>query len=179
MNAGFGVKTSWDKDTIRQQISGVDFAGVRESIISQVVNLQDKGITEALINMGWVPPNRAIPDGYKLVPVDPSTEQRCAGIQAAQGQHGDWIVRCYQAMIGVGLARQKPYEVKEHVKETHVNCSLNHCPICDGGLFYCINCGGAEGSLTKHCPGYKIPPRLDNLVYTNKLDFVDGEWVTK
>lgn len=52
-----------------------------------------------------------------------------------------------------------------------------HCHICDGGLFHCTTCGGAEGSLTTECPGFKMTGDQLDEVYAGRLDFRGGAWV--
>jgi hypothetical protein len=70
-----------------------------------------------------------------------------------------------------------------------------HCPpdcdgcfYCEGGLFACTTCGGAESSLTTHCSGERVPGPLRDLVSSARLDYVrgrgwlyryseDGEWI--
>lgn len=39
------------------------------------------------------------------------------------------------------------------------------CSICEGGLFMCLICGGAEGSLLPECPGCKLTPEEDDENY--------------
>jgi hypothetical protein len=68
----------------------------------------------------------------------------------------------------------------KHVRATHPpdqDCGPYGCNVCN--LFICSVCGGAEGSLTTHCPGYQVPPTMSNLVYAGAIDFVDGQWVVK
>lgn len=65
-------------------------------------------------------------------------------------------------------------------KRIRCTCSGDrHCMFCDGGLFACETCGGAEGSLTTHCPQEKVDGKLLDAVYNSELDFVNGEWKEK
>ena len=51
------------------------------------------------------------------------------------------------------------------------------CPLCNGGLFICATCGGAEASLTTHCPQYRCDTLTLDEVQAGRLDFVRGKWV--
>jgi hypothetical protein len=51
------------------------------------------------------------------------------------------------------------------------------CMLCN--LFYCGVCGGFEGSLPTHCPGYKISEDDQQLIYQATLDFRDGQWINR
>jgi len=64
-----------------------------------------------------------------------------------------------------------------HTPLKHAGCEEPYCCICEGGLIQCTICGGAEGSLPKHCPGTKMTPDQEESVYAGRLDFVDGAWV--
>lgn len=45
-----------------------------------------------------------------------------------------------------------------------------------GGLAYCTTCGGAEASLPKHCPGFKMPSEIAVAVQDGKLEYLHGVW---
>lgn len=64
-----------------------------------------------------------------------------------------------------------------HTPLKHVGCEGPYCCICEGGLIQCTICGGAEGSLPKHCPGTKMSAAQESAVYAGRLDFADGQWV--
>lgn len=49
------VRTSYGDDFISQETS-VSVAGVAQKLSSEIMNLKDQGAKEALVNMGWVPP---------------------------------------------------------------------------------------------------------------------------
>jgi hypothetical protein len=76
--------------------------------------------------------------------------------------------------------------VRDHRYETHdpfdTACPRNdpfysrHCPICDGGLSCCIDCGGLEGGLPSECPGVQMSYDRGQAVYRGQVDFVDGRW---
>lgn len=66
----------------------------------------------------------------------------------------------------------------KHIRVRHTNCKV-HCPICDGSLFACRICNGAEGTLTTECPGTIINEEKQNLIYNGKLDFINGKWIKK
>jgi len=63
-----------------------------------------------------------------------------------------------------------------HIAEVHEDCGHNHCSVCDGGLFICTVCYGAEGSLTSDCPGIKLGWNLLARVYEGSVDYFEGEW---
>lgn len=65
----------------------------------------------------------------------------------------------------------------KHVRVQHNHCELANCPICDGGLFICRICNGAEGTLTADCPGIIINQEQQNQIYQGKLDYVNGKWI--
>lgn len=70
--------------------------------------------------------------------------------------------------------------LRKHVYETHEDCCIRHCPVCDGGLSICTVCLLAEGELTTECPGIAVvDPNRRELIYSGKLDFVEGEWKEK
>lgn len=53
---GFRVDTKWDDLQIEQSVKSIS-CGTEKEIARNVVNLQDQGIRDALIAMGWTPPN--------------------------------------------------------------------------------------------------------------------------
>ncbi|WVR18155.1 hypothetical protein JXVLWARM_CDS_0104 [Burkholderia phage Bm1] len=62
----------------------------------------------------------------------------------------------------------------EHIKfECKQPCAESHCRFCDGGLFLCTVCGGAEGSLPTKCPGYRMTIDQQDEVYAGRLNFTD------
>lgn len=63
-----------------------------------------------------------------------------------------------------------------HVAVKHDDCQRNCCNVCDGGLTICARCGGAEGSLTTHCPGEPVSFDRDQNVYDGKIDYYQGQW---
>ena len=65
-------------------------------------------------------------------------------------------------------------------KHTPYECDdkCTGCCYCDGGLILCTTCGGAEGSLTTHCPGEDVPEERLDLVFEGKLDHVNRKWWT-
>jgi len=52
---GFKIDTSWSEDQITQCVNSVH-DGVTTELYRNVVDLQDQGIRDALIAMGWTPP---------------------------------------------------------------------------------------------------------------------------
>jgi len=55
-------------------------------------------------------------------------------------------------------------------------CEKYYCYFCQGGLFMCTVCHGAEGTLTTDCPEYYICEEIQELCYAGKLDYIDGMW---
>lgn len=74
----------------------------------------------------------------------------------------------------------KPTEIRGHVPQKcpEAGCeNPGHCNWCDGGLFSCTRCNGAEGSLPWECPGVFMTEDQADEVYASRLDFIGGEWV--
>lgn len=68
--------------------------------------------------------------------------------------------------------------MREHIKKEYCTCEgAGTCTGCC--LFMCEVCNGAEGSLTTECCGRKLSIEEDESIYSGKLDFVNGEWVSK
>ena len=62
---------------------------------------------------------------------------------------------------------------------TYYKCGkdcVSGCQWCDGGLGFCIVCGGFEGTLPFECPGQKMYPWLKAAVWKGVMDFHDGKW---
>lgn len=67
--------------------------------------------------------------------------------------------------------------MKTHTYEVHdAGCERMHCHICEGGLAVCTVCKGAEGALTKECPGQPMTGQQQEDVYAGTLDFYGGAW---
>jgi hypothetical protein len=69
------------------------------------------------------------------------------------------------------------------MEHTEYICKGGHnypnCQFCDGGLFACTVCNGAEGSLPTDCPGKKMTEEQSNAIYAGTLDYREGRgWVT-
>lgn len=71
-----------------------------------------------------------------------------------------------------------PPVVLAHQRTTHTDCQKEHCHICDGGLFVCAVCNGAEGELTAECPGYRVEPNVLEEVFKGERNFVAGKWIS-
>lgn len=67
----------------------------------------------------------------------------------------------------------------DHDCKTPAECSCGSagCMICDGGLSLCKVCGALEGSLTKECPGERVPMSKQDRVYAGEIEYVGGRWV--
>lgn len=55
-------------------------------------------------------------------------------------------------------------------------CNEEVCWICEGRLFLCTICGGAEGTLPYECPGVRMTQAQATDVISLRKDFVGGEW---
>lgn len=57
-------------------------------------------------------------------------------------------------------------------------CCVNqdNCMFCE--LTICMVCGGGEATLPTECPGMRLLPGQEDLIYIGQLDYVNGEWVT-
>lgn len=57
--------------------------------------------------------------------------------------------------------------------------SCKGCCICEGGLFLCTRCGGAEGSLPTDCPGHEMGEAEHDAIMGNRMDYDlrRGGWV--
>ena len=68
----------------------------------------------------------------------------------------------------------------KHALVEHVDCIMEHCPICDGGVASCYVCCGGEGSLTDtDCPGRPMSEPESDAVYQHGWDFENGYWFKK
>ena len=56
------------------------------------------------------------------------------------------------------------------------SCLREDCAVCQGGLFFCEVCGGAEGDLPRDCPGARMGAEDRAAVAAGLLDFRDGAW---
>lgn len=65
-------------------------------------------------------------------------------------------------------------------KRQNCDCHDVHCMTCEGALYSCAVCHGAEGALPTHCPGVPMSMEQMDSVYNEKLDF-DGRrgWVAE
>lgn len=59
-------------------------------------------------------------------------------------------------------------------ESNRVTDGCQSCSVCQGGLSICIICGGAEGSLTTVCAGYKHG--MDDQVYKGDIDYLADGW---
>lgn len=58
----YNVETSYDEDSIKQVVSRVDIQGHTEKVFQSVARLQDQGVQDALIALGWTPPQEENPN---------------------------------------------------------------------------------------------------------------------
>ncbi len=54
------VKTNIDDDIIKQVVTD-DFDDLHQTFCEQVINLREQGVRDALIKLGWTPPECSIP----------------------------------------------------------------------------------------------------------------------
>jgi hypothetical protein len=70
--------------------------------------------------------------------------------------------------------------IRAHVLAKPEDCGCRSdrpCNVCDGGLALCLVCGGAEGTLTSHCYGERVPEEVLDRVYAGETDYKNGKWV--
>ncbi len=68
------------------------------------------------------------------------------------------------------------------MKHTEYVCKGGHdypgCQFCDGGLFVCTICKGAEGSLPTDCPGKPMTEDQSDEVYAGRIDYFESRgWI--
>ena len=76
------------------------------------------------------------------------------------------------------MLEQKEYTKKGrggHDFLYHDNCDKESCYICN--LSCCGTCGAYEGGLTTECPGVKVHYEVQQAVYKEKIDFINGKWI--
>lgn len=65
-----------------------------------------------------------------------------------------------------------------HVLAKHENCRVEgNCPICDGGLAFCVVCKGFEASLPTECPGRPLDAAEEAEIMAGAINFRAGKWV--
>lgn len=52
-------------------------------------------------------------------------------------------------------------------------------PTREDDLADCVKCNCGEGTLPTECPEVKVGYDDQQLIYTGKLDFINGEWKQK
>jgi hypothetical protein len=107
---------------------------------------EEYGVTVQPLFLHPAPPaspaeSGAVPDGYKLVPIDPTPEMDAAGTKALcdagvdevyvthDGEPGD-AVKCYRAMIGASLVGCRGM-LKEAAKQLRLNGEHGHAAMCE------------------------------------------------
>lgn len=55
-------------------------------------------------------------------------------------------------------------------------CNRFGCQFCEGGLAMCTICNGAEGELTRECPGRELTKEERVRIYDGTLNFENGKW---
>lgn len=68
--------------------------------------------------------------------------------------------------------------IRAHVGEVHGDCKVHGCMVCRGGLFVCTICNCAEGTLPTECPGVRVPPRVQTLIFKGVVNYRGGAWVS-
>jgi hypothetical protein len=56
MKMEYSVETQFDKNLIKQSTVLSDGDGVVSSVVSNIVRLEEQGVREALMKLGWTPP---------------------------------------------------------------------------------------------------------------------------
>jgi hypothetical protein len=62
----------------------------------------------------------------------------------------------------------------KHTFHNRETCVAEHCATCEGGLAWCVVCGGAESCLPTECPGSRMTGRQLDLISAGNLDYVNG-----
>lgn len=70
-----------------------------------------------------------------------------------------------------------PRHVRYNCPPGGAACAEGRCPFCEGGLFLCVVCGGAEGDMPTDCPGHRMHDAERAAVMNGHLDFRGGRWV--
>lgn len=82
----FTVDTKVFEDRIEQSVT--DPLSIRMQVIREIIYLKDQGIRDGLIALGWTPPGEQpatrVPEGWKLVPVEPTHDMLIVGGRAVQ-----------------------------------------------------------------------------------------------
>ncbi len=52
----------------------------------------------------------------------------------------------------------------------HIDPDIRCC-VCDGGLYSCARCGGAEASLPTDCPGTRISHEMQDDIAAGNADY--------
>lgn len=55
-------------------------------------------------------------------------------------------------------------------------CNEEGCCVCEGGLAWCVTCGGAEASMPTECPGVAMTQGQQDEVQAGRIDFRGGQW---
>ena len=63
MDNGYVVETAICEDGLISQDTIYVANGIREQIMQQVINTKDAQIRQALIDLGWTPPDEPLPPG--------------------------------------------------------------------------------------------------------------------
>lgn len=61
---------------------------------------------------------------------------------------------------------------------THSCDGSSFCLACHGGIQHCIKCGCVEDELPHSCPEFKISDDFKKLIAQDKLDFIEGNWIS-
>lgn len=54
-------------------------------------------------------------------------------------------------------------------------CKEPNCQVCQGGLAYCVVCGGAEGELTIDCCGRRLSEEVRHKVFYGEVDYTRSQ----
>lgn len=71
----------------------------------------------------------------------------------------------------MGTVLHWPKHLRYHCPPGQAHCIEGRCMICSGGLFSCVRCLGAEGSLPTECPGSHMTMDYQEEVMAGTLDF--------
>lgn len=111
-------------------------------------------------------------NGLNLRELTSAEMYECAGnptilkVQATRAM----VFKKRKALMGIVLAFPRH-------KRVRCPSSCEGCCLCEGGLFMCETCGGAEASLPTECPGSHMDGIMNDMVQQGRVDYRRGQWL--
>lgn len=75
----------------------------------------------------------------------------------------------------MGIVIAFPRHKKARCRPDAFDC--DGCYLCNGDLFACETCGGAEASLPTECPGTMMDSIMCDMVQRSRVDYKRGRWI--